>query len=866
MMKRRWFMLGFSIVLGMAAVLVLGWLPGNAQMGGEPGTWRTLGPEGGGANALALSPGFATDGVVFGGNAFYIRQTKTGLGLFKSTDGGRAWTLSTTTNDTGTQITGVDALALSPNFGADRTVFAGTNTWLFKSTDAGATWVQVEGVGGLLYGVSAVAVAPDYAASGHVMATSGNTLYVSENGGLTWTTQSKLGWGGALAYSPEFADDQTAFVGGDGLWQTSDGGLSWSQVLSESAWTIALSPDFANDGTLFSGGLDGPVYVSRDAGTTWISHTVSITAGTVNALVVSPAYLTDTTIFLGSHAGLHRSTDGGMTWAPVSSYSGPQVDALAISPDWPTDPTLLVGTPAGVYRTDDGGATWTRHGFTPLEVNMLTGAQDGQRLFAGTVYHGLFQTADAGEHWAPAHDLYNKTLVDVVAVPGYPTTPRLFASASAGGGMGLYRSDDGGYKWVNLNSADYPGGYWAFSPDYAQDGNVFVTSRGEVLSSTYHGWGGNWEPVGTWPDGVSGAARHVLLSPDYPADATLWAAGSGFWRLDPGATRWVSATLPVPNAEISDIAQSPDFLWDQTLLATGSGREAGEIPRHYTVYRSVDAGATWTTATLALYDDTIPLIALAFSPRFAVDQTAYAVSHDQLFRSTDGGEHWVAVGIPPDVGMLHDVVAHGYGRVSVATDNGIWQYTTDWEETIVNGGFEADGGWSFPDTPLPAGTTDVVTHTGTRAARIGVGAGSATPTEIAYSSVQQTLNIPDDTLTATLHFYYYPQTDETTAAQLTAATTTPAGPGDLQYAMLVWPNQFEWLFHELLDADRWLSRTLDLSLYAGQTITLQFGVKNDGMNGHTGMYLDDVSLLTRRLRLADLTERIYLPLVLRAYP
>jgi hypothetical protein len=32
------------------------------------------------------------------------------------------------------------------------------------------------------------------------------------------------------------------------------------------------------------------------------------------------------------------------------------------------------------------------------------------------------------------------------------------------------------------------------------------------------------------------------------------------------------------------------------------------------------------------------------------------------------------------------------------------------------------------------------------------------------------------------------------------------------------------------------------------------------------MYLDDVSLLTRRLRLADLTERIYLPLVLRAYP
>jgi hypothetical protein len=73
----------------------------------------------------------------------------------------------------------------------------------------------------------------------------------------------------------------------------------------------------------------------------------------------------------------------------------------------------------------------------------------------------------------------------------------------------------------------------------------------------------------------------------------------------------------------------------------------------------------------------------------------------------------------------------------------------------------------------------------------------------------------------------------------------------------------EYLFRELVDAQQWLSRTVDLSGYRGESFTLHFGVVNDGQGGHTGLYLDDVSLLTRRLRLSDLTVRAYLPLILR---
>lgn len=861
-MKRRVWMVSLAVLLGLGAALGLNRMRISAQGPTEPGTWVPLGPEGGGADALAVSPDFATDGVAFGGNSFYIRQTKTGLGLFKSTDSGRDWTLAATNNETDTQITGVDALAVSPAFGTDRTVFAGTSHWLFKSTDAGGTWSQIAEVGSLLFGVSAVAVAPDYGASGHVMATSGNQLYLSENGGVTWTMQSALGRGGALAYSPDFAHDRTAFVGGDGIWRTTNGGITWTRVLTESAWTIAVSPNFANDGTLFTGGFDGRLYVSHDGGTTWMTRTVAMTASTINALVVSPAYVTDTTVFAGCHGGLFRSEDGGATWTPEAAYPGSWVESLAIAPDWPSDPTLLVGTPAGVYRTDDGGTTYTRHGFVPLSVSMLTSAPGGQRLFAGSDRQGLFQSADAGVHWVPS-DLYDKTFVDVAAAPTYPANPRIFASVGAGAGLGFYRSDDAGQTWGIMNSTDFPGGYWAYSPAYAEDGTIFVTGmHGRVLRSTYHGLGANWEPVGTWPEGVSGAARFVLLSPDYPADPTLWAAGHGFWRLDPGATVWISTTLPVPNAEIHDIAQSPNFRCDRMLLAAGAGRESSSTTTHFTIFRSIDAGTTWTTATIA-FSDTTPLVAVAFSPYFATDRTAFAASRDQLFRSSDGGEHWVTVGAPPDAGQLHDVVAHGYGRASVATDTGVWQYTTDWEEAIVNGGFEQVGGWTFPDTSLPAAVTNVVTHTGRWAVRIGVGPGSPIPTSTAYSSVHQTLTVPSDTLTSTLHFDYLPKTEETVTASISAtATMSPTLEGDLQYGMILETHEF--LFYELVDANTWLSRTVDLSPYPGQSLTLLFGVVNDGQNGHTGMMLDDVSVLNRRIRPIDLTKRVYLPLVLRS--
>ena len=50
------------------------------------------------------------------------------------------------------------------------------------------------------------------------------------------------------------------------------------------------------------------------------------------------------------------------------------------------------------------------------------------------------------------------------------------------------------------------------------------------------------------------------------------------------------------------------------------------------------------------------------------------------------------------------------------------------------------------------------------------------------------------------------------------------------------------LFWDLSNAQKWQEHSYDLTPWAGQTVSLQWGVYNDGMGGQTAMYVDDVSL------------------------
>ena len=176
------------------------------------GGWRSGGPYGGDVQALALSPAFATDGLALAGGAQAGPSTPGGYGIARTTDGGATWKLLQDEQHGWP----VFDLAISPDFAADRTAFAGTDVGLLRSTDRGDTWTWL--YNGL----------PD--------CTHGSTCAI-----------------GRVRLSPVFGADGVALViPRDGaLYRTANRGDAWTNVLAGSVSAVALLAQFRDQSDRF---------------------------------------------------------------------------------------------------------------------------------------------------------------------------------------------------------------------------------------------------------------------------------------------------------------------------------------------------------------------------------------------------------------------------------------------------------------------------------------------------------------------------------------------------------------------------------------------------------------------------------------
>jgi hypothetical protein len=163
--------LGWIAITVLAAVPMLLIAHAAAAEGPRPaaddGTWAqsTEGMCGGFIEALAVSPGYAGDQTLF---------AATRVAVFRSTTGGSTWT-----SEAGGVIYGqIKALAISPGYAADHTAYAGVagamNPGVRKSTDGGESW-QLVNEGLTERYVYALSISPDY--------TTDQTLFAGTGGG-----------------------------------------------------------------------------------------------------------------------------------------------------------------------------------------------------------------------------------------------------------------------------------------------------------------------------------------------------------------------------------------------------------------------------------------------------------------------------------------------------------------------------------------------------------------------------------------------------------------------------------------------------------------------------------------------------------
>ncbi len=156
--------------------------------------------------------------------------------------------------------------------------------------------------------------------------------------------------------------------------------------------------------------------------------------------------------------------------------------------------------------------------------------------------------------------------------------------------------------------------------------------------------------------------------------------------------------------------------------------------------------------------------------------------------------------------------------------------TPRWTQWIVNPSFENDEAWQIPQTEYPAGYSYSHPRTGARSMRLGIPAGGNV---YSYSSAQQVVELPASATEATLTFYYWPVTAWPDADRIYFCVLRASD--DVALQTTVW-TEYE---------QAWQQRSVDLRGYAGQRIKVHFGVKNDGENWITSVYLDDVELWVR---------------------
>ena len=225
-----------------------------------------------------------------------------------------------------------------------------------------------------------------------------------------------------------------------GLWKTTNAGASWTSVFDEQP-------------TLNIGSI---AVQQNNPSIVWVGTGEGNPRNSLN---------------LGD--GIFKSMDAGKTWKRMGLEKTRNLHRILIDP---TNPNVVyvaaIGNPyaehpeRGVYKTTDGGETWNRILYTndtsgcaelvidpsnpnKLIANMWQHRRTPWSFTSGGRGSGMYLTVDGGKNWKklgkdeglPAGNLGRVGLAFAESMPS-----RVYAMVEATKN-GLYKSDDGGFKW-----------------------------------------------------------------------------------------------------------------------------------------------------------------------------------------------------------------------------------------------------------------------------------------------------------------------------------------------------------------------------------------------------------------------------------
>ena len=557
-------------------------------------------------------------------------------GVYKTTDGGKTWTkiLKGANASTGCSMMSMDA----KNPG---TIYAGTwdfrrKGWTFRSGGDGET------------------------------APSASGLFKSTDGGATWSDLNESTakglpskpWGRvAVTVAPSNPDVVYAFIEAvppkNALYRSSDGGKTWEQRDRSQAmvwrpfYFANLIVDPKNENRVFK--PDGPLVVSNDGGQSF-SGISNGAHGDFHDLWIDPTS-TDR-IITGDDGGLWYSFDGGNKWwkadnLPISQFYHVSLDndrpyhvygGLQDNSSWIGDSEYPGGITSSRWENMYGGdgfwmfADPTDQNYVYAEaqggeigrvnrkthesrwIKPLPRYQEKKLRFNwntpihvsptrnGTVYIGsqyLFRTRDFGQTWDrispdlstndPAKQLQEQSggvTVDnsaaemhttIYAIAESPKDPNVIWAGTDDGNLQVTR--DGGKTWTNVvgNIAGLPKAAWVSYVDasHVDAGTVFATfdlhTFGDMRPYAYKStdYGKTWKALVGAGSPVRGYA-HVIRQDIVNSDLLFLGTEFGLWISLDGGGQWSRYKGgDFPSVAVRDIAIQPR---DNDLVLATHGR------------------------------------------------------------------------------------------------------------------------------------------------------------------------------------------------------------------------------------------------------------------------------------------------------
>ena len=242
---------------------------------------------------------------------------------------------------------------------------------------------------------------------------------------------------------------------------------------------------------IYAGSVNGGIWKTINAGTTWTPTTDFRSSLSTGALAFDPTDITANTLVAGigrysslssqggARAGLLRTTDGGTNWTQINgggilvgkNISGIAARGNTIVASVNIADSFTFGN-IGIYRSINGGATFTQVSGAggsglPLGANydLATDPSNNSVLYTSVNFadlnpgglNGIYKSLDSGATWSLVSNAAMNALVLSNATSNIEisvgTANNVYAGIINNGQLaGLFRSGNGGTTWTQLDS------------------------------------------------------------------------------------------------------------------------------------------------------------------------------------------------------------------------------------------------------------------------------------------------------------------------------------------------------------------------------------------------------------------------------